>query len=430
MKIRLLNESTGNAASARLEMVNNAGSVFDFGAYGTGHSNASFAGRASINAYDPTPAIQIMADKSDAFFRMSLGTGSLSGSAETNERFRVTTTYFNVGDAAAAKFRITTATGTTILASGAQLGVGGTPAAGIAFLAKNSLAVDNTMQIQNTDTSGASAIDFLSSAGAVKGTWGYGNTGAYANALYEDRMFFAHTSTDFAIVKGGPGPTAPEVFVRDSDSHVGIGTASPTSLFSVGSSSQFQVDGSGNIVKLNNVTTSFPAANAAGALVNDGSGNFSYATRRTATANSTTQNLSVTGLAGETDSEYEFLAFIVDASGSDNQAYLWPNGDNTLQTEVFYQNTGAIIPVGTDSVIFLGNVRANKGTYIRGSIKAVKAGGRFIEWKSYSDGSSPQHVAGGAFYNESSTELTQLTIHMTASGMATGSYLKVWKSAP
>lgn len=47
--------------------------------------------------------------------------------------------------------------------------------------------------------------------------------------------------------------------------------------FNVGASDQFQINSTGNIVKLNNVTTSFPSANAVGALTNDGSGNFSYA---------------------------------------------------------------------------------------------------------------------------------------------------------
>jgi hypothetical protein len=58
--------------------------------------------------------------------------------------------------------------------------------------------------------------------------------------------------------------------------NVGIGTTSPTSMFSVGSSSQFQVNSTGNIVSLNGVATSFPSTNASGALVNNGSGAFSY----------------------------------------------------------------------------------------------------------------------------------------------------------
>lgn len=64
-----------------------------------------------------------------------------------------------------------------------------------------------------------------------------------------------------------------------SDGSVGIGTTSPSSLFSVGSSSQFQVNSSGNIAKLNNVTTSFPSSQgSAGTLLqNDGSGTLSWA---------------------------------------------------------------------------------------------------------------------------------------------------------
>lgn len=60
--------------------------------------------------------------------------------------------------------------------------------------------------------------------------------------------------------------------------NVGIGTTSPTSIFSVGSSSQFQTNSSGNIVKLNNVTTSFPSSQGAAntRLTNDGSGNLSW----------------------------------------------------------------------------------------------------------------------------------------------------------
>ncbi|OGK13731.1 hypothetical protein A2861_03510 [Candidatus Roizmanbacteria bacterium RIFCSPHIGHO2_01_FULL_38_15] len=55
---------------------------------------------------------------------------------------------------------------------------------------------------------------------------------------------------------------------------VGIGTTAPVSMLSVGASSQFQVDSLGNIVKLNNVTTSFPSSQggAGSLLTNDGAG--------------------------------------------------------------------------------------------------------------------------------------------------------------
>ncbi|MEI7742094.1 MAG: hypothetical protein WCJ29_06415, partial [bacterium] len=61
--------------------------------------------------------------------------------------------------------------------------------------------------------------------------------------------------------------------------NIGIGDTAPASKFTVGSGSLFQVNSSGNIVKINNVTTSFPASQgAAGSvLLNDGSGNLSWA---------------------------------------------------------------------------------------------------------------------------------------------------------
>jgi hypothetical protein len=64
---------------------------------------------------------------------------------------------------------------------------------------------------------------------------------------------------------------------------VGIGTTSPISLLSVGSSSQFQVNSSGDIVAIRGQTTTFPAANASGALTNDGSGNLSWSPAGTVT---------------------------------------------------------------------------------------------------------------------------------------------------
>ena len=69
------------------------------------------------------------------------------------------------------------------------------------------------------------------------------------------------------------------LFWDDSLNRLGIGTTSPTSTLSVGATSQFQVDSSGNIVKINNVTTSFPSGQGAAnsMLRNDGSGNLTWA---------------------------------------------------------------------------------------------------------------------------------------------------------
>ena len=61
--------------------------------------------------------------------------------------------------------------------------------------------------------------------------------------------------------------------------NVGIGTSTPTSKLSVGASSEFQVNSTGDIVKINNVTTTFPAAQGAvdTYLKNDGAGTLTWA---------------------------------------------------------------------------------------------------------------------------------------------------------
>jgi len=61
--------------------------------------------------------------------------------------------------------------------------------------------------------------------------------------------------------------------------NVGIGTTSPNSALSVGASNQFQVNSTGNLTKINNVTTSWPSTQGTAntLLQNDGNGNLTWA---------------------------------------------------------------------------------------------------------------------------------------------------------
>ncbi|MES2837316.1 MAG: hypothetical protein V4667_07325 [Bacteroidota bacterium] len=73
------------------------------------------------------------------------------------------------------------------------------------------------------------------------------------------------------------GTNASSIFERmriTEAGRVGIGTTAPStaSLFSVGASSQFQVSSIGDIVRINNVPTTWPTTNTAGFLQNDGTG--------------------------------------------------------------------------------------------------------------------------------------------------------------
>lgn len=60
--------------------------------------------------------------------------------------------------------------------------------------------------------------------------------------------------------------------------NVGVGTSTPSGLLSVGTNSEFQVNSSGNITKINNVVTSWPSSQGASTtyLQNNGSGVLSW----------------------------------------------------------------------------------------------------------------------------------------------------------
>jgi len=67
------------------------------------------------------------------------------------------------------------------------------------------------------------------------------------------------------------------VFCSTNAQNVGIGTTNPLEQLSVGANSQFRIDANGNIVRINNVPYSFPAAQGTNQyLKNDGSGNLSW----------------------------------------------------------------------------------------------------------------------------------------------------------
>jgi hypothetical protein len=68
------------------------------------------------------------------------------------------------------------------------------------------------------------------------------------------------------------------LLVQASTDRVGVGTSAPASLFSVGTLSPFRVGTDGDLDQIKSVPYSWPAANAVGALNNDGAGNLSWAT--------------------------------------------------------------------------------------------------------------------------------------------------------
>ncbi len=88
----------------------------------------------------------------------------------------------------------------------------------------------------------------------------------------------ASAATNGLIFRVDTSAGAAERMRITAGGNVGIGTTGPASLFSVGASSQFQVDNNGNIAKINSITYSWPAAQggASTVLTNNGAGTLSW----------------------------------------------------------------------------------------------------------------------------------------------------------
>jgi hypothetical protein len=244
------NSSSGASAYANNQFENDLGDNAYIGISGSG-AGSVFARRTYLEAATGL-GLSLISDTGD----IRLYTG---GSTITEERMRIDATG-NVG------------IGTT--APGAKLDI-----------SSSILTADTTENIQRfkliRDTKGSTVygnigFSFLSADdgnGQVDAariqikeiTSGIFNSNLSGSAM----SFWTNTGSSGQVA-------AQERMTIASNGYVGIGTTIPTSRFSVGSTSQFQVNSSGNIVSLNGVATSFPASNSAGVLTNNGSGTLTW----------------------------------------------------------------------------------------------------------------------------------------------------------
>ena len=115
-----------------------------------------------------------------------------------------------------------------------------------------------------------------------------------------------------------------DLYWDNTNKRLGIGTSSPSATLSVGNSNQFQVNSAGNIIKINNITTNFPAIQGAAnsILTNDGSGNLSWSLTLPG------------GTKTKTTPEGGFAVYMYNGSGSAISKYMVvmadPNHDNSI----------------------------------------------------------------------------------------------------
>jgi hypothetical protein len=170
--------------------------------------------------------------------------------------------------------------------SAGRFGVGTTAPASI--ITAQGASTTEWIRISST-AAGAGFADFYSAGTAgFQGPSGGVNTGSgipfKINTEGVNRATFSGTE----VVVNDPGNNydlrvesqgnANMLFVDASANAVGIGTGTPSSLLSVGASSQFQVDSSGNLARINDIPYVFPPAQggAGTILTNDGYGALSW----------------------------------------------------------------------------------------------------------------------------------------------------------
>ena len=157
---------------------------------------------------------------------------------------------------------------------------------------------------------------------------------------------------------------------------IGIGTTSPTSLLTVGNGDLFQVDTNGDIIKLKNLTYSWPSSHTAnGVLTNNGSGTLTWAT---------------VGASGITADSLDFTEFQdtldLDANLILNQAaYTWTQNFTGTTTYGLTYNANSLTSGGALSlastatgftgtmagITLSGNNAANTGTLLKVSSNGV-----------------------------------------------------------
>ena len=110
---------------------------------------------------------------------------------------------------------------------------------------------------------GIGKLDVLDSTGAVTISLLNNVDNRLVGVNNADFSFYTNNTEKMRITAGG---------------NVGIGTGAPSSRLSVGALSEFQVDSSGDITKINNVPYTFPSVQGgvSNVLKNDGSGNLTW----------------------------------------------------------------------------------------------------------------------------------------------------------
>jgi hypothetical protein len=185
------------------------------------------------------------------------------------------------------------------------------------------------------------------------------------------------------------------------DGNVGIGDTSPASLFTVGNGDLFQVNSSGDIVKIKNLTYAWPSAHTTdGVLTNNGTGTLSWATIGASGITADSLDFSEFKDQLELDASTDILAdnaevFSLTNTGSGNSLVV---NDEASDTTPFVIDASGNVGVGTGSPGAMLEIEtgaaATKGLIVQG---AASQSANLQEWQNSAGSNLVSILNDGAF---------------------------------
>ena len=136
------------------------------------------------------------------------------------------TNFLGTTDNKSLRFRTNNVQG-MILDSLGNVGIGTSTPTTALHVVKNNTGSD-VLNLQNTSASGYSSADFFSNTGVQSGTFGFANAGT--GGLFGGRDYFNSYGNDFLWTANS---SSAAVFVKGSNSNVGIGTTTPATALHV-----------------------------------------------------------------------------------------------------------------------------------------------------------------------------------------------------
>ncbi|MBI4457837.1 hypothetical protein HY633_02640, partial [Candidatus Uhrbacteria bacterium] len=242
-----------------------------------------------------TPESAVTAQLGSQYFDRSGGAAYIKASGDnTNTGWTIFTTGGGGFTGSGSTNKIAKFTGATAIGDSSITDDGTSVSVGAAGSDIFNVTTSNTgakgATIRNTNT-GVNAKTFLAIGNDTDVT-----SGIQRNAAANTTEYGGANSLTLLTAGSYPLALATDATTRlfiTGAGNVGIGTTAPPAKLTVGVADQFQVDSSGNLIRLNNVAYSWPSSQGAASTVlqNNGSGTLSWSTQAVA-ANVSLSNLS------------------------------------------------------------------------------------------------------------------------------------------